>query len=233
MGDAVVHDLVGQTIGHIFKCADEIAELHACLTSPRRDNFRFRLLQALEVAIDETAIEQLRKDSGVNEYHRHLNQLLKYSLVRIQQTHGEPRQYSRTVLGERAVNVVRELERRVGPEAAHLIYSAVLGPNSIRLFLRIYGDQREVDWDQLQITYTPVEIGKLSLFLPRTIEGISAIDKLNEADILVYQDDNQVHMQPLKARGFYQYLQGLRGIIAPDNGAPENGDKLRGGPSRI
>ena len=111
----------------------------------------------------------------------------------------------------------------MGREAALAIYSAAIGPNSIRLFLRIYGDQKEADWDQLQIRYTPVEIGRLSLFLPRTIEGISAIDKLNEADLLVYKDDNQIHMQPLKARGFYQYLRGLPGIMATDQGSPDNG----------
>ena len=45
------------------------------------------------------------------------------------------------------------------------------------------------------------------------IEEISAIDRLNEADLLVYRDDGYVYMQPTKARGFYQYLQTLLEIV--------------------
>ena len=81
-----------------------------------------------------------------------------------------------------------------------------------RLFLKIYGDSRDADWKQLQIRYTPVEIGRLSLFLPRVIEGVSAIDKLNEADLLAYRDDDHIHMHPKKARSFYQYLRELYSI---------------------
>ena len=69
-------DLAGKTIKDIFKSAEQIAELHGCLTSLRGDNFRLRLLQAMEVPLDETAIERLRVESGVNEYHRHLHRLL-------------------------------------------------------------------------------------------------------------------------------------------------------------
>ena len=210
-GEGVAHELTGGVIKEIFRNAEDIAELHGCLTSPRGDNFRLRLLQAAEVPLEESAIEWLRAESGTNEYHRHLNRLLRLGLIRTQEIDGN-KQYIRAAPGETAVNALREFERRVGKEVAQAVYSAALGANSIRLFLRIYGDQREADWERLQITYTPAEIGRLSLFLPRTIEGISAIDKLNEADLLVYRDDNQIHMQPLKARSFYQYLRGLYGI---------------------
>ena len=88
-----------------------------------------------------------------------------------------------------------------------------MGPNSIRLFLRVYSDATEAARDRLQIRYTPAELGKLSLFLPRVIEGISAIDKLNEADLVVYRDDNHIHVQPVKARSFYQYLRELFDIL--------------------
>ena len=214
-GERVADELAGQKIKEIFGRAEEIAELHACLTSSRGDNFRVRLLQALEVVLDEKAIEQLRIESGVNEYHRHLNRLLGFGLVRLQETDSK-RMYLRTGLGEKAINALRQFEIRINKEGAKAVYSATLGPNSIRLFLRIYGDCREADWDRLQITYTPVEIGRLSLFLPRTIEGISAIDKLNEAELLVYREDNHIHMQPVKARSFYQYLQGLHEIARTD-----------------
>ena len=209
--EGVSNELVGKTIKDIFNSAEQTAELHGCLTSPRGDNFRLRLLHSMAIPLDEPAIERLRVDSGAEEYHRHLNMLLRFSLV--QKDPDGNRLYVRTALGETAINAVRQFERRAGSEFTQAVYSAALGPNSIRLFLRVYGDPREAKWDDLRITYTPVEIGRLCRFLPRTIDGISAIDKLSEAGLLVYEDDNQVHMQPSKARSFYQYLHELYGII--------------------
>lgn len=113
---------------------------------------------------------------------------------------------------------MREFEKRVGAEAANAIHSASLGPNSIRLFLRVYGDKREANWDQLQISYLPAEIGRMSLFLPRVVEGISAIDRLNEAGLLVYGDDNQIRMHAVKARSFYRYIQHLYFILEANSG---------------
>lgn len=213
--ESIANDLAGEKIKEIFNEAEEIAELHACLTSSRGENFRLRLLQAMEVPLFETEIEQLRIDSGINEYHRHLNRLLKFGLVQAKDIDGK-KQYERTELGERAVNALRGFERRAGQEAARAIYSATLGPNSIRFFLRIYGNKREANRDDFQVQFTAAEIGRLSLFLPRTIEGISAIDKLNEADLLVYQDDNHFHMQTKMAVSYYQYLKELSGILKAD-----------------
>ena len=211
----VSNDLVGNTIKDIFNNAEQTAELHAGLTSPRGDNFRLRLLQSMELPLSESAIESIRVDSGVNECHRHLHRLLRFRLVRDQQTDGT-RLYIRTILGETAVNAVRQFERRVGADVAQTVYLAALGPNSIRLFLRVYCDRREAEWDRLQLTYSALEIGRLCLFLPRTIDGISAIDKLNEAGLLVYQDDGRTHMHPSKARSFYQYLQEIYAIVVHD-----------------
>ena len=210
-GEGVTDELAGVTIKEIFGHAEAIAELHACLTSDRGENFRLGLLQAMQVPLDKGAVEQLRVEANVNEYHRHLNMLIKFGLVNVQEIDGSTL-YVRSELGESAVNAVRGFERKIGADVAHGIYSAALGTNSIRLFLRIYGDRREVDWERMQIRYTPAEIGRLSLFLPRTIEGISAIDKLNETDLLSYEDDNQIYMRPLKARAFYQYLEDLHKI---------------------
>jgi len=131
------------------------------------------------------------------------------------QEFDDDKKYIRTALGEQAVNALREFERRISEEAAQAVYGASLGTNSIRLFLRVYGYKKEANWEQLQVGYTPAEIGKLSLFLPRVLEGISAIDKLNEAGLLVYEDDNHIYMPPVRARGYYQYLQRLYGILAP------------------
>ena len=207
-----VHELIGEKIRHLFKDAEEVAMLHACLTSPRGDNFRLHLLQAMEAPLDSGAVERLRTEAQVNESHRHMHMLLSFGLAEAQGTNGDTL-YARTTLGEQAINAIRELERRMDKEAAKAIYAAALGANSIRFFLRIYGDQREVNWEHLQIRYTPMEIGKLSLFLPRIIEGISAVDKLNEAGLLVYREDNYIYMQAVKARSFYQYLQQLHQLL--------------------
>ena len=232
VGEIQDFDLAGKTIKDIFKSAEQVAELHACLTSPRGDNFRMRLLQSMEVPLDEAAIERLKVESGVNEYHRHLHRLLEFGLARRQEIDGTAL-YLRTALGETAVNAVREFERRMGSQIAQAVCSAALGTNSIRLFLRVYGDRREAQWDRLQVTYTPAEIGSLSLFLPRTIEGISAIDKLNEAGLLVYEDDNQIHMQPLRARSFYQYLHELYRIVADNQNHSRNGSDLAKFPNTV
>lgn len=203
---------LGSAIRDIFKQAREVAELHGCLTSPRGDNFRFRLLQAMESPLSEADLGRLRDQAGINEYHRHLHMLLKFGLVRVQEVDYE-RKYIRTGLGEKAINALRQLERRISTEKARPIYLASLGCNSIRFFLRIYGDRSEAGWDELPISYTPAEMGRLSLFLPRVIESASAVDKLNKAELVVYGDDNYVHVHPVKARSFYQYLRDLYGII--------------------
>ena len=215
-GESTANELPGKIIKEIFRNAEDLAKLHACITPLRGGNFRLRLLHAMEVSLDEPAIEQLRVEFGMNEYHRHLNRLLRFGLVQVQEADGK-RLYLRTTLEEKAINALREFERRVSPEAAEAVYSASLGPNSIRFFLRVYGDKKEANWAQLQIRYTPAEIGRLSLFLPRIIEAISAVDKVSEAGLLVYHDDNHIYMQPRKARSFYQYLQQLYGIMTANS----------------
>ena len=211
----------GQLIKEVYGNADDIADLHACLTSPRGDNFRFRLLQGLEEPMRESEVEDLRIESGINEYHRHLTRILSAGLARVDETGGE-RKYLRTELGETAVNSVRSFARRVGEGVAHVVFAAALGPNSIRFFLRIYDDRREPDWDNLQIRYTAAEIGRGSLFLPRTIDGISAIDKLNDADLLTYRDDNHVYVQASRARSWYQYLKELNGMVVTNRALSED-----------
>ena len=218
-GENVADELAGRAIKEMFRNADEIARLHGCLTSPRADYFRFRLLQAMEFPLDDTAIERLRVNAGVNEYHRHLHRLLRFGLVRVEEMDGD-RHYLRTASAEKAINAVRELERRLSKGAAVAIYFASLGPNSIHLFLRIYGNKAKGAWDQSPVEYTPAEMGHLSLFFPRAIEGISAIDKLNEADLVSYRNDNYMYIEPVKARSFYQYLKQLYEILRSDQYHP-------------
>ena len=220
-GDGDGDKVAGRLIKQVYRNADHIADLHACLTSPRGDNFRFRLLQVLEAPMRESEVERLRIESGINEYHRHLNRILSAGLARVEETGGE-RKYLRTELGETAVNSVRSFARRVGEPVAQVVFAAALGTNSIRFFLRIYDDRREPDWDNLQIRYTAAEIGRLSFFLPRTIDGISAVDKLNDADLLTYRDDNHIYVQASRARSWYQYLKELNGMVVANRALSEN-----------
>ena len=224
MADYGVTDkLAGRLIKDIFDSAERVAELHSCLTSPRGSNFRLRLLQAMEVPLDEQAIERLRVEAAINEYHRHLNRLLRLRLVSLQEADGA-RQYGRSESGESAVNALREFERRVGAEAAQAVYSAALGPNSIRLFLRIYGNQKEADWDRMQITYTPAEVGRLSLFLPpHHRRPVCHRTSSTRPTSWPTGTTARSHMQPSKARSFYQYLQHVHRLsVVPE--VSTNGD---------
>jgi DNA-binding transcriptional ArsR family regulator len=206
------HELAGRTIKDVFGHADAVAELHACLTSPRGDQFRLRLLQSLDTPAGDEAIERIRVEAGVQEYHRHLHKLLRAGLVESKEVDGH-RRYSRTGLGEEAVNAFRELERGVSQEQVGAIGEADLGPNSVRFFLRLYGDKAEANWGHVEVRFTPAEVGRLSLFLPRIIDGVSAVDKLSEAGLVAYRDDGYIYMHAVKARAFYRYLRGLYSIV--------------------
>ncbi len=206
------NDLQGNLIKKIFVKAGEIADLHAAITSSRGDRFRARLLHALESEVDRAEVQRIAEDAGLREYRRHLNKLAKFGLIQVESA-PEGEKVVRTQRGEQAVNALRALERRFGIEEARSLYDASLGTNSIRLFLRIYSCERGVDWDKLKARFTAAEIGRLSLFLPRSIEGISAIDKLNEAGLVAYEDDGFIYMRPKRARGFYQYLGSLLEIL--------------------
>ena len=206
-------ELEGRAIKEIFRRADTIAELHSCLTSIRGNSFRARLLHALEQPMDSAAIDLLRVEAGIQEHGRHLSKLIRFGLIQ-QEKAEDGERHVRTKLGEEAVNALRELERKIGEDEAAKVYAAALGVNSIRFFLRIYGHKKDPDWEHLQVRYSPAEIGRLSLFLPRTLEGISAIDKMNEVGLLVYTDENYVYMPATRARAFYQYLHELLKIVS-------------------
>lgn len=212
-------ELQGKIIKIIFKIAKPIAKLHAILTSPTGNRFRYRLLIALKTPKTIDEIEKIRGDADLEEYHRHINKLLCFKLIKEVRA-GNKKRYVRTDLGEEAVNAVRALERKIGKKDAKKLFEASLGKNSIRFFLTVYGQKRDFSKPsffsknkKLEIKYKPLEIGRLALFLPRTIEGLSAIDKLNLAGLLVYENDGYVHFPPIKARSFYQYLKRLFDIL--------------------
>ena len=213
----IANELAGRTIKELFHRSEDISNLHSCITSPRGDYLRLRMLQAMEVPLGESGIEELQVESGVQEHIRHINKLMNAGLISAHGSDGENK-YARTDLGEQAVNAVREFHRNIGGDAARAVLSAALGPNSIRLFLRIYGNKREPDRDHLDVRYTPGEVGKMSLFLPRIIEGVSAVDKLSEAGLFVYGDDGYIYMPAVKARGFYRYVSELYEIVRANSG---------------
>ena len=212
-------DLQGKLIKEIFARAEEIADLHAAIASSRGDRFRARLLHVLESKIGRAAIQEMLEETGLREYRRHLNKLAKFGLVQVEPA-AEGEEVVRTPLGEQAVNATRDLERRLGTREARSLYDAALGTNSIRLFLRLYSCEKGVEWEKLKVRFTPAEIGRMSLFLPRSIEGISAVDKLNEAGLAAYENNGFIYVRPKRARAFYQYLRSLLSILKarPDAG---------------
>ena len=206
--ESVAEALAGKRIKEIFKKAEIVADLHTTLTSKRGNYFRKQVLHCLGEGGDLTLFDHLRNEAGLEEYGRHIRKLLKFQLVqRLPEQSKEI--YVRTSSGEEAINAVRGLERNIGTEEARRIYDASLGPYSIQLFLRVYGDGREPDFASRKIKYRPQEVGQLTYFLPRTVDGLAAIDKLNEAGLLSYEEDGNVYVLPMVLRGFYRYIADL------------------------
>ena len=196
----------------VYAQAQRIAELHAVLTSPRGDHFRARLLQQVHTRLNDSDLEQLRRESKLTEYERHIHKLTQFDLID-EKRDGRIVHYQRTPRGEEAINTLRELERRVGTETTVHIYDASLGINSIRLFLRLYDVDRTPSLPGGDITFQPSEIGRICRVLPRTIEGYAALDKLNDAGLLWCRDDNCFVFAAVKARAVYQYLTCLLKLI--------------------
>lgn len=207
-----------EEIKMIFKLAKPISILHQILTSPTCNYFRLRLLQKLERTLIIDEIKKLRAESGAEEFSRHINMLLRFKLVK-KTIKDRKETYKRTELGEEALNAVKKLQRKLGKKDAKKIFDASLGKNSIRLFIKIYEQNKDfaLNKDFLkkkkEIIYEPLEIGKISLFLQRSIEGLAAIDKLDLAKLLYYDEDGHVHFPSIKARSFFQYLKELLDIL--------------------
>ncbi len=201
--------LEGDILEELFRNADAVALLHQSISSPRGDHFRRSLLQRLGTQARLSEIEQLRCEAGLEESQRHINKLMALQLIEL----DEQANYKRTRKGEECINALRALETDVGKGEARRIFTSSLGPNAIRFLLRVYGAKAEVDLVRNAIKFTPAEVGKLSLFLPRSIERVAAIDKLSDAEVLVYKDDGNVYLDAKKTRGFYKYLTSLHQIL--------------------
>ena len=65
-----------------------------------------------------------------------------------------------------------------------------------------------------EILYTSLEIGQLFRIFARSIEGVSAIDKLDDAGLTSYLEDGKVHVNPRRSTAFYHYLRNLYFLFA-------------------
>ena len=218
-GESGTPPLEGPTIEQIFQSVDAIAELHALLSSPRGQYLRRQLLHSLRSGLTLDEIERLRKELGVEEYDRHVNKLTKWGLIEPVRSDAVITGYVRTVHGEEALNAVRELERKVGEDNARVISEAALGVNAISLFLTIFGDNKQPDLASREVIYTPLEIGQLMRLFSRSIEGISSMDKLDDAGLVSYLDDGNIHVNPRRSTAFYAYLRRLYHLLAKTESA--------------
>ena len=211
-------ELQGEIIKKIFEKAKPISDLHAVLTSSTGDYFRLRLLQTLRKGLTTKQLMHMRKEAKLHEQTRHIDKIVAFKLAEYKQNI-----YKRTEKGEAALNAVKEFERKIGEKEAEKIFKASLGENSIKLFLAIYGHKKHIEIhpfldllrkpERLTVKYSPSEIGRIAGLLSRTVDGITAIDKLDESGILKYEDDGYVHFSTIKASGFYQYLKRLYDLI--------------------
>ena len=205
--------LEGVAIRKIFQNIEAVAELHAVLSSPRGQYLHRRLLHSLRGRLTLDEIDHLRKELGVEEYDRHINKLMKWGLIEPVRSTGGITGYVRTDLGEEALNAVRELERKIGEDRSRVICEAALGVNAIRLFLTIFGDNKEPDLALREVVYTPLEIGQLMRLFARSLEGISSMDKLDDAGLVSYLDDGKIHVNPRRSTAFYAYLRKLYQLL--------------------
>ena len=203
----------GPVIKKILQQVDGVARFHAVLTSPRREYWRRRFLQALKTPLTFDQLERLRKQAGVEEYQRHLNMLLKCRMARHVSTEGEVTGYVRTDIGEAALNAFSQLEREIGEERTRAMTEVPLGSDGIRLFLTIFGDNKEPDLTSREIVYTPLEIGQLIRSFSRSVEAFSAIDMLDDAGLVSYLEDGGIHVNPRRSTAFYHYLKNLSRLL--------------------
>lgn len=195
-------------VRRIFKRAGALARFHVALNSPA-----CRLLESLQDAVATDSVSRLAEDTGLSATGRYVSLKLRYGLVREAETGGGNRALVRTELGERALNAITALERRIGAEAAAAISEADLGPNCFRLFLRLYtdgGKEASIVDGRSTTAYSWERVSELTMFLPRRIEALAAIEMLANAGLLIYDDAKQMLTLPsVRARAFYQYLTAL------------------------
>ena len=210
--------LEGVTIKKVYENVESVAELHGVLSSPRGQYLHRRLLHSMRGGLMRDEIERLRQEHGVEESDRHINKLVKWGLIEPVRTTGGISGYVRTARGEDALNAVRELERKIGEERTRTICEAALGPNALKLFLTIFGSSKEPEPSSRELVYTPLEIGQLMRLFTRSLEGISSMDKLDDAGFVSYLDDGNIHVNPRRSAAFCAYLRKLYQLLAKTDG---------------
>jgi len=206
-------ELEGKEINELFEFSEELANLHKIISSPNKDYFNSTLLQKLRERLNENQLEEFRRNSNVGEYERHLHKLLDLNLVIEERVDGK-NVYQRTGVGEQAINAMRELEAKIGLDNARKIYEAVLGNNSIEIFLQLYGKKKSflssLREKTLEIKYDTNKILR-QFKLPRDIDAIATVDKFVETGLLIY-DKGYFYLNPTYSHSFYQYLKRLNDI---------------------
>ncbi len=137
---------------------------------------------------------------------------MAFKLISVENIDGHNKFY-RTPGGTQAVNAVKTLINRMGKEQAVKLFRSSFGMNSIKLFLILYDKKWEEGLENKKVFFSPGELGRLTLSISRSIEGMAAFEKLNDAGLLIYEDDGNIHMPPVLARNFYGYLLELYDII--------------------
>ena len=79
--------------------------------------------------------------------------------------------------------------------------------------LTIFGSNKEADLLTREVTYTPLEIGQLIRGFVRNVEGISSLDKLDDAGLVSYLEDGNIHVNPRRSTAFYAYLKKLYQLL--------------------
>ncbi|CAN2040395.1 putative HTH arsR-type domain-containing protein [Candidatus Magnetomoraceae bacterium gMMP-15] len=199
-------------IGLMSRKAYSLADLHWILTSPQGGKLRVELLQTLSnfsFCADE--IKCLWKDENIADIKEYLSHLKKFKLISDKKKEGN-KVFFRTNKGELAVNALKALISRLGDKQSEKIFKACLGKYSIRFFLKAYGKKWDNSFKNLELFFTYTELGWIAMPLPRSIEGMTAFERLNDAGLLIYKNNDEIYMPSIISRNFFRYLEDLYDI---------------------
>lgn len=200
----------------ILKQLKEIVEIHRALTLNGNDFFQLELLTFLEKERTLEKLEEFKEEHSNPHLLLHLNELRELGMIR-EIKKEKKRCFSRTEKGERALAILQGFRKKVGEKSFAKILKARLGSGSLGLFLRVYGLKRRPKFKQNKgyfIEFSPRKIGRVAQNLPNGIEAVSAIDRLDEAGLLIYQEeDNKIVTNCVESRAFFQYLERLEQLL--------------------